>query len=570
VRQRLKSLWFRLLGKDPEAVVVSFWSGDDALARRMTEEIRALVPERRHFVVTVGRHEAPGTTVIELEPGSAWELFRRLRRPFRTLRVGLGPVLFTAEPHPLRLAAFLLAPRKILAYNARLERHHLRLSTCVASLLFLRGVPMDRIFLRPWWLWPGKRDRSVIPSEYQVLNGRPLSLERRRVAVLSPYFPFPLSHGGAVRIFHLLREAAREFDLFLFAFAEGEHEHGPVLDFCSKVVLVKKPRYREPRWSSLLPPEVCEYRSPVMRRLLDQISKEYGIDLRQVEYTYLAPYGGDVLVEHDVTFDLFGQVLWRTPALAARWDHWRWKRFESRVLRRFRRVVAMSGKDAKLLGGANRVRVIENGVDLQRFRPEAGPANTQRLLFVGSFRHFPNVEAYRFFADQIWSQLRARFPQMTLTVVAGPDHLVYWREFTRELVPPEDDRIRLLGFVRDVRPLYVEANLVIVPTTVSAGTNVKVLEAMAMERAVVSTTCGIAGLGLEHGVNVWVADDPTDFAEGVARLIENPDQRRRIARAARLHAERYFDWKALGEKQRMLWRELLGDACVAPTDQAAS
>ena len=76
---------------------------------------------------------------------------------------------------------------------------------------------------------------------------------------------------------------------------------------------------------------------------------------------------------------------------------------------------------------------------------------------------------------------------MTLTVVCGPDHLTYWRAFTDSPEPAPDPRIRMLGFVADVRPLYVEANLVLVPTTVSAGTNVKVLEAMAMERAVVST-----------------------------------------------------------------------------------
>jgi glycosyltransferase involved in cell wall biosynthesis len=96
-----------------------------------------------------------------------------------------------------------------------------------------------------------------------------------------------------------------------------------------------------------------------------------------------------------------------------------------------------------------------------------------------------------------------------------------------------------------------------VPTTVSAGTNLKVLEAMAMERAVVSTSCGCAGLNLEHGASVWVADDAGSFAAGVARLVESPAERARLARAARAIAERHFDWKRLGEKQRALYREML-------------
>ena len=112
----------------------------------------------------------------------------------------------------------MLAPTKILAYNQRLERHHLRLGTAIASLLFLRGVPLDRIFLRPKWLVPWKSDRSVYPTEVLEIEGRPMSPRRRRIAVVSPYFPYPLSHGGAVRIFNLLREMAEEFDIFLFAF----------------------------------------------------------------------------------------------------------------------------------------------------------------------------------------------------------------------------------------------------------------------------------------------------------------------------------------------------------------
>ena len=115
-----------------------------------------------------------------------------------------------------------------------------------------------------------------------------------------------------------------------------------------------------------------------------------------------------------------------------------------------------------------------------------------------------------------------------------------------------DPRIRLLGFVADVRPLYVETNLVLVPTTVSAGTNVKVLEAMAMQRAVVSTPSGCAGLGLIHGHSVWEAEEPAPFAAGIAELIMNPEQRASIALAAYENARRNFDWRAIGERQRDL------------------
>ncbi len=548
MKEWLKAWLFRLLQKEPEAVVVSFLSGDSRLAEKMVEEIRQLVPGRRHIF-------------LQRQEGSPWQIYRMLRRKLRPYRIGLAPVLFTEEPDAMRLAAFLLAPRKILAYNSRLERHHLRLRTCIASWLFLRGTPLDRIFLRPRWLCPWKQDRSVVPREWRMVAGRPLSTGRRRVAVLSPYFPWPLSHGGAVRIFHMLREAAREFDVFLFAFTTGETEADcrELASFCSHLILVEKPRYREPRWSTLLPPEVHEFHSPAMAGALAKVRSEFAIDLVQVEYTQLARYGGDVLVEHDVTFDLYGQLRARQRTWAAWWDYFRWRRFETGAIRRYRRVVAMSDKDARMLEAAQRVQVIENGVDLDRFHPEPELPG-QHLLFIGSFRHFPNVAAYRFFVEQVWPRLQQRFPQMTLTVVAGADPLMHWRNFTNQMAPPMDDRIRLLEFVSDVRPLYVEANLVLVPTIVSAGTNVKVLEAMAMERAVVSTTSGCAGLGLEHGKTVWIADSPDAFAGGVARMAESPEERARMAAAARRHALAHYGWKALGEKQRRLWEQLIAES----------
>jgi glycosyltransferase involved in cell wall biosynthesis len=377
------------------------------------------------------------------------------------------------------------------------------------------------------------------------------------VAVLSPYFPYPLSHGGAVRIWNLLREISREFNVELFAFTDGAPlaaaDLEPVLAYCARVVLVDKPRYREPRWATLLPPEIHEFRSPAMHRAIARERRSFGFERLQVEYTQLAEYAGDILVEHDVTFDLYGQIARGSRTLSAWWDWFRWRRFEIRALRRFRNVVVMSPKDAEMLRPHAAATVVENGVDLDRFTPRPETPG-QHLLFIGSFRHFPNIAAFRFFTERVWPLLRDKFPALTLTVVAGADPELYWRSFTATPAPVADERIHLAGFVADVRPLYAEANLVLVPTTVSAGTNVKVLEAMATERAMVSTSSGAAGLGLLHGHSVWIADTAEAFAAGIATLIADPERRAQIARAALLHAKRNFDWRAIGEKQRELLR----------------
>jgi len=541
VKQWLKKWIFRLLGKDPDAVVVTFYTGDPELCRRMAEEVKSLVPDRRHFVVTEDNWPA-------------------IRPTLSRYRIGLAVVMLTRRRNLLRRAAYRMAPRKILAYNSRLERHHLRLN--LASLLFWRGVSLDRIYLRPWWWpWP-RRDHSVEPRDYRVLEGRPCTDGWRRVAVLSPYLPYPLAHGGAVRIFNLLREIACGFDVELFAFTDtGQPETAPLLEVCARLVLVGKPRYREPRWSTLLPPEIHEFRSKAMQRALAMERRTFGFELLQVEYTQLAEYGQDILVEHDVTFDLFHQVAQRDATLAVRWDHLRWRRFERRAVAQYRSVVVMSNKDSELLASANpavarRLAVIENGVDLERFQAQPETPG-EELLFIGSFRHFPNIAAYRFFAEQVWPLLRDRFPDARLTVVCGPDHMLHWKPFTHPPEPRIEDRIPLLGFISDVRPLYVAANVVLVPTPVSAGTNVKVLEAIAMQRAVVSTSCGCAGLDLVPGESVWVGDTAEAFAEGVAVLLADPRRRAATALEAHRHIARWFAWRQIGLKQRDLLFQLL-------------
>ncbi len=512
VRHRLKRWLFGLLGKDPDGILVVFASG--AGSEHLTDEMRRLVPDRR---------------VVFVEDDYS------VLRPYR---IAQAAVLFDGDPaqRGRRWRAFLKAPRRILAFHPNRDRHQLSLRQPLASLLFVIGVPLDRIFLRPSWWFGG--EPTTRPDTVDLRPGQP-ARGLRRVGILTPYLPYPLSHGGAVRIFNLLREAARHFDVTLFAFIEEDlHDLGPLPGLCEKIILVRKPRYREPRWSTLHPPEVGEYESPAMRRALAQNP----VDLLQVEYTQLARYPGHVLVEHDVTFDLQRQVEAREPSLIHRWNRWRWERFELAAVLRFAATVVMSEKDRDLLGTGT---VIPNGVDLDRYQPFPEPAG-RRLLFIGSFRHFPNVTGLRWFLDHVWPLLPT---DIELEIVAGPGSAIYWD------MPPLD-RVRRHDFVEDVRPLYQRANVVIVPTLVSAGTNVKVLEAMAMERAVVSTPSGCGGLDLVHGESVWIAAQPSDFAQGITTLLDDSPRRHQIARRSRQLAVDRFGWQAIGEVQRQLWERL--------------
>jgi ribosomal-protein-alanine acetyltransferase len=542
-QMRLKYALWKLLGKDPEAVVVSFLSGPEPLARAMLQEVRSLVPDREHYAIT--NLDIPGVQCIRPED---------LPGPLRRKRIGLAPTLFTVDKgySPLRKLAFRYAPGKVLAYNARLERHHLRLRSAIASTLFLRGVPLDRIWLRPKWLFPIRRERSIQPSTHQVFDGRPLREGKPRIAVLTPYFPFPLSHGGAVRIYNLLREGSKDFDIFLFSFAEKSINvsGSPVLDFCSKVVAFPNPRYREPRWSSVHPPEVNEFFSPYVDSVIRAIREQFALKVMQVEYTQMAPYQGDILVEHDVTFDLHEQVAASEGSLRSKWDLARWRRFERKAVQSYTRVVTMSEKDRELLRNAANIRVIPNGVDLKRFQPQPESPGKQ-ILFVGSFRHFPNVVAFRWFLEKVWPEVTGKVEGVRFVTIAGPNPELYYQP------NPSANNVELHGFVSDVRSFYANSNVVIVPTQVSAGTNLKVLESMACERAVVSTTSGCGGLGLQHGVDVWIADDPASFAGAIELLLKDDNRRRRMAENGRQKVEKVYDWRTMGRLQSALWNELV-------------
>jgi glycosyltransferase involved in cell wall biosynthesis len=546
MKQKLKSWIFGLWGKDPDPVVVTFGSGPAELVRRMWDEVRELMPERRHFLVTIEGPDGPG--VIRLTPGDAGEIVRQLEDWLRPWRIGMAPVLLTEAPiyEGLRRAAFRLARGKVLAYNERLERLHLRWSNGLASYLFWRGVALDRVRLRPSWLVPWKRDRTRRIDSHREIEGRAAVAGRPRVGILTPYSPYPLSHGGAVRMFNLLREVSGEFDLYLFVFGEIEGQDLDVLrGLFVRIWVFPQPYFREPGWSTWRPPEVCEFGSDYVLSVVNEARDKHGIQIVQAEYTQLASYAADILVEHDVTFDLYEQIARREPSLRNRWNAWRWRRYELRAVRRFRRVVAMSEKDRGLVGATD---VIPNGVDLCRFEP-MGDSGEAVVLFVGSFRHFPNVAAYRWFYEEVWAQVRAKVLGVRFVVVAGPDGKRYasWGE--------EDASLEVYEVVADVRPLYARARVVVVPTVVSAGTNLKVVEAMACARAVVSTRSGVGGLDL--GSEVVVADTAAAFAEEVVSLLQDGERRQTLGRAARREAERRFGWRELGRRQAGLWRELL-------------
>ena len=368
------------------------------------------------------------------------------------------------------------------------------------------------------------------------------------IVVASPYLPFPLAHGAAVRIYNLMRRAAREFDQVLVAFVEESGEVPRELrDICVEVVTVRRPgSHALP--STARPDTVEEFDLAAFHAALDQTIAKWRPSITQFEFTQMAAYVGDraasrsILVEHDITFDLYAQMLAQNEDWETRRQYERWVSFERDAWQRVDRVVVMSAKDRSAVPGSV---VIANGVDLERFKSSDHEPEPRRLLFIGSFAHRPNVLAMEFFLRDVFPRLEG----VALHVIAGRRHESFW-----DLRHPG---VEVEGFVADVRAAYQRATLVIAPLVASAGTNIKIMEAMAMGKAIVSTEAGIHGLELERGRDVIVTGSAEEMARAIGRLLDQPEERREIERRARKTAEQLYDWDAIAEQQMELYRSLL-------------
>jgi len=371
-----------------------------------------------------------------------------------------------------------------------------------------------------------------------------------------------LSHGGAVRMYNLMRAAAADFDQVLVHFTD---ELQPVpkelLDICVEVIQVKRfGTHAHP--STERPDVVEEFDSPVFRAALHQAMRKWRPAIAQLEFTQMAQYSADcapartILVEHDITLDLYAQLLQQREDWETRRQYERWVKFEQQAWARVDRVVTMSGKDRNTVARANAV-VLANGVDIERFRPSAREPEPRRILFIGSFAHLPNVMALDFFLREVWPVLEPLRP--TLHVIAGSRPEYYLERYADRVRPQLDQpRIEIEAFAADVRPAYERATVVVAPLLASAGTNIKIMEAMAMGKAIVSTPAGVNGLDdIENGRDIIIVTTGEQMAYAIAGLFDDPETRRDIERQARKTAVERYDWAAIAREQKAMYYGLL-------------
>jgi glycosyltransferase involved in cell wall biosynthesis len=228
----------------------------------------------------------------------------------------------------------------------------------------------------------------------------------------------------------------------------------------------------------------------------------------------------------------------------------RLRRYERRACLASDRVVAVSETDAnalrRLVPGLNPT-VVPNGVDFGHYSspvapldPDKGPGEWD-LVFTGKMDFRPNVDAVLWFAREVLPLVHREAPQVRFWVVGKDPH--------PRLAPlDKDPAVELTGWVEDPRPYIAGAPVYVIPLRIGGGTRLKVLEAMAMGKAIVSTTLGCEGFELVPGQDLMLADRPDDFAGAVLALLRDPERRARLGRAARRFAGSRYDWHIIMPK----------------------
>ena len=391
-----------------------------------------------------------------------------------------------------------------------------------------------------------------------------------RILFLTPQLPYPPHQGTALRNWGILSYLAPRHRVSLLSFLGPGQEPRPaprLAAACARIETVPQPaRSLSRRLRDLLltrrPDMALRLESPLFRRRLASWLARERFDVVHVEGIELAGYL-DLLTatrprpfilfdDHNCEYLLQKRAFLTDLASPRRWHaaayslvQWlRLRRFEAWACRRADRVVTVSEADATALRSLVPdldPLVLPNGIDVEAYRPDTPPApgmGEAALVFTGKMDFRPNVDAVLWFAREVFPRVRQAVPGAHFWVVGQRPH--------PRLAPLRDDpAITLTGWVEEVQPYIAGATVYVIPIRMGGGTRLKLLEAMAMERPVVSTRLGAEGFPVRDGVELLLADAPEAFAEAVVALLHDPARRRALGQAGRRFVQAHYDWRVL-------------------------
>lgn len=383
-----------------------------------------------------------------------------------------------------------------------------------------------------------------------------------KLLVVSNHLPRP-QWGASARNYHLLKALAREHIVSLLTFADSVQPAAPedlalLRKYTHTLTLVHRQSVQAKRQQQLL--SVLRGRSYLMNLLIvPEMQKTFEILLTSEHFDgvlfegiliagYRAPEGIKIIIDqHNLEYEVLQRTYEQEKPSLRKW----YSGQESRLVKRgelercrgANLVVVTSERERHLLQQElpqQTIAIVSNGVDIEGFtRDEAAPETPHKVIFTGTMDYYPNTQAALFFAQQCWPLIRAQIPDATWQIVGRTP-------------PPEVQRLAQLpgvtvtGWVADMRPHLSGAAVAIAPLQIGGGTRLKILEALAMQRAVVSTSIGCEGLAVEPGKHLLVADQPAAFAEAVITLLQRAELRKTLGEAGRALVETTYGWDRCG------------------------
>jgi sugar transferase (PEP-CTERM/EpsH1 system associated) len=371
---------------------------------------------------------------------------------------------------------------------------------------------------------------------------------------------WPVNTGGRIRSFHMLRELSRRHHVTLLTTHAPSEDPGALEAALPQCEVVSVPWALAKRgsarfalalvgsWLSSLPVDLYKARVPALGRELARRLEGGGVDLVVADFLLAAPTvtraatPPTVLFAHNVEHVIWQRMreverrAWRRALLAL--ESRKMRRYEALACARARLTIAVSDADRRLLAAvapSARVSAVPTGVDVDYFAPDGVAEVPGRLVFTGSMDWYPNEDGIVHFIEAVLPRVRREVPAATLTVVGR-------NPSPRLRAAAEAAGVHVTGLVDDVRPHMAEAAVYVVPLRIGGGTRLKIFEALAMAKAVVSTAIGAEGLPLTPGRDFLQADDPIAFARAVTSLLRDPARRRAVGSAGRRLVEERYSW----------------------------
>ena len=408
--------------------------------------------------------------------------------------------------------------------------------------------------------------------------------ERLNILCVSQMPASPPRFGAQARTHGLLSQLARRHDVTAAMLVDDEFDvdecRQAMQAYCRDVVLIPNPWGRNGlakrllQVGSLASPwsfERLRVAVPAMQRAVDRVLRTERFDIVNLEFPHLGRYNlrqapaGEpppplVVDSHEIAYDLSRQFA-RSGTFGRRlYTSVNWRKLRRDELRAYRKadgVYLCSGVDERRLlnqvPGA-RTAIIPNAADVEYYQPRAtDPAPDGRtVVYFGLLSTVPNIDGVTHFVREIWPRIAAAHQGARCKIIgARPSPSL------RALAGP---RVELTGFVPDLRPHLAEAAAVVVPLRLGGGTRLKIVEAMAMGKAIVSTTLGAEGIEAVPGRDLLIADEPIAFAGAVNCLLAKPGLAARIGASARHLAVNQYGWDRAARDLERFYRQVLENA----------